>query len=136
MLKTGPVKMSTIARERTARADCLDWQPTEEQEQISVIEWRDLMVNRFPELRLLIHVPNGGWRSKSEAVRLQRMGVKPGVSDLFLPVARGGYHGIWIEAWLDDMNAEGYLALRADGAEQACDQLFKYLTVGGTNKND
>lgn len=141
-MQGGPIKMSIIAEERLKRRDELAWQPTEEQEQMAVIEWRDLMVYQFPELRLLIHIGNGGWRSKPEAVRFKKMGVHPGVSDLFLPVARDGFHGLWIEMkrkkggklspdqkqWIEDMTAEHYLAVRADGAEQACEILYKYLT--------
>ena len=117
------------------------YQPTEEQEQAAVIEWRDLMLPQFPELEDLIHIPNGGWRSKSEAVRLKKIGVKPGVSDLFLPSPVGKYHGLWIEMkrqqggrlrpdqkdWLDRMNRKGYLALRADGAEEAGELIYRYL---------
>ena len=134
--------MSTIAKRRTTVEAGLDWQPSEEQEQIAVFEWVNIMINQYPELKYLHHCPNGGLRSKSEAVRFKRLGVKAGVSDLFLPVARGGFHGLWIELkrqhggklsaeqkeWLDGMMQEGYYAVRADGAEQACDIIYKYLT--------
>ena len=116
-------------------------QPTEEQEQAYVIQWRDLMVNQVPELSLLVHIPNGGLRSKPEAVRFKRLGVKPGVSDLMLPVARNGYHGLWIEMkrqhdgklskpqkeWIDDMRKQGYKAERANGADEAIAILQEYL---------
>lgn len=115
--------------------------PTEEQEQAYVIQWRDLMVNQVPELSLLVHIPNGGLRSKPEAVRFKRLGVKPGVSDLMLPVARNGYHGLWIEMkrqhdgklskpqkeWIDDMRKQGYKAERANGADEAIAILEEYL---------
>ena len=119
------------------------YQPTEEQEQAAVIQWRDLMIGRFPCLKNLIHIPNGGLRSKSEAVRFKRLGVRAGVSDLFLPVARKGYHGLWIEMkrqkggklskdqkeWINDMFEQGYLAVRCDGAEEAIGMLERYLRV-------
>lgn len=134
--------MAKIASERIKRQELTDWQPSEEQEQIVVIEWRDLMLPQFPDLKWLIHIPNGGLRSKTEAVRFKRLGVRAGVSDLLLPVARCGYHGLWVEMkrrqggrlspdqkdWIDGMNAQHYLALRADGAEEACEILYKYLT--------
>ena len=134
--------MSVIAGERLKRQDGLQWQPSEEQEQMAVIEWRDLMVNQFPELKLLIHIGNGEWRHPATAAKLKRMGVKAGVSDLFLPVARGGWHGLWVEMkrrkggtlspaqkdWIEDMTEQHYMAVRADGAEEACDVIYRYLT--------
>ena len=69
--------------------------PTEEQEQRLLLAWA-ARTGR-PELRLLHAIPNGGKRLKSEAARLQAMGVKPGVPDLCLPVPRGKYHGLYIE---------------------------------------
>jgi hypothetical protein len=144
MTEGGPIKMSIIAKRRTVGEAGLQWQPTEEQEQAAVIEWRDLMAVQFPALEDLIHIPNGGLRSKSEAVRFKRLGVRPGVSDLFLPEPVGKYHGLWVEMkrqeggklspaqkdWLDRMNRKGYLAVRANGAEEACDIIYKYLTEG------
>lgn len=134
--------MSIIAKRRTVTEAGTFWQPTEEQEQIAVMEWVVLMEKQFPELALLFHVGNGGLRSKPEAVRFKRMGVKPGVPDLFLPVARGGWHGLFVElkrqhggrlsedqkAWIDALTDQHYLAVRADGAEMACDIIYKYLT--------
>lgn len=115
--------------------------PTEEQEQAYVIQWKEIMINQYPELRRLIHIPNGGLRSKTEAVRLKRVGVKAGVSDLFFASPHGGYHGLWIEMkrqhdgklsrpqkeWLEDMRAAGYMAERADGADEAIEILERYL---------
>lgn len=117
------------------------YSPTEDQEQTAVIQWSEVMANQLPELRLLYHVPNGGFRIKSEASRFKRLGVKSGVPDLCLPVARHGYHGLYIEMkrktggrlrddqkqWIDDLYAEGYLAVRCDGADAAIDVLQRYL---------
>lgn len=46
---------------------------------------------------LLFAIPNGGGRSKATAGRLKAEGVKAGVSDLFLSVARKGVHGLFVE---------------------------------------
>lgn len=47
--------------------------------------------------RMLFAVPNGGSRNKAEAVSLLGQGVVPGVSDLILLEARGGYGALCIE---------------------------------------
>ena len=52
---------------------------------------------QWPELELMHHIPNGGSRNKIEAARLKGQGVKAGIPDVFLPVAKGGYHGLYIE---------------------------------------
>lgn len=100
----------------------------------------------MPELRLLYACPNGGYRNKITASRMHAEGVAPGVPDLDLPVARGGYHGLRIElkrpaedghpkgvlsydqkVWLDELNAEGYKAIVAFGWVDAAEQILEYL---------
>ena len=57
----------------------------------------------IPELKWLHHIPNGGGRgdsAKSAMIRggqLKAEGVKAGVADLFLPVRRGQWPGLYIE---------------------------------------
>jgi hypothetical protein len=98
----------------------------------------------MPEIApYLIHVPNGGSRANHfEGWRLKRMGVRKGVSDLFLALPRGGFHGLWIEykaeppndaplsapqqEWLDMMAAQGYDAHCCRGIEQAIETLRRY----------
>ena len=71
--------------------------PTEAQEQAALMQWLAYAEMRHPELRLLHHIPNGGGRNPIEARHLKEQGVKAGIPDLFLPCARGGYHGLYIE---------------------------------------
>lgn len=134
--------MSAIAKRRIITQAGIEWQPTEEQEQAAVIEWKELMMAQFPELRWLYHVPNGGERHPAVAAKMKAQGVEPGVPDLDLPVARCGYHGLRIEMkrqkggrlspaqkeWIDGLNANGYLAVVACGAEEACEIIYNYIT--------
>ena len=115
---------------------------TEEEEQAAVIEWAVWMEKQLPELHLLFHIPNGAERHPAGAAKLKKAGVKPGVPDLFLPVARGGFHGLWIEMkrrkggrvsdeqkqWLADLEGEMYRCFVAHGAKEACDEIYRYLT--------
>ena len=70
---------------------------SEDTEQINVVSWANWNMNRYPELRWLFHVPNGGSRNKQEAVKFKQMGVKAGVSDLCLPYPKGSYCGLFAE---------------------------------------
>ena len=138
----GPTKMSIVANRVVATKAVLEWQPSEEQEQAAVFEWAMLMERQLPELALLYHCPNGGDRHPAVAAKLKALGVKKGVPDLFLPVARGGWHGLYVElkrkkggklsedqkAWLEALTDQKFMAVRADGAEQACDIIYRYLT--------
>lgn len=93
-----------------------------------------------PALRLLYAVPNGGDRNKIVAAKMKREGVKPGVPDYALPVARGGFHGLYIELksmtgsasreqkrWVADLRAEGYRAEVCRGWEAAWAVLREYI---------
>lgn len=117
--------------------------PTEEDEQIAVFDWIACAENQYPALKLCFHIANGGKRTITEAKRFKAMGVKAGVPDLFLPVPRGRYHGLWIEMkrtqdgkvsenqkwWIGALNSLGYSAQVAYGAEQAIRQLEEYLNL-------
>ncbi len=70
----------------------------ERAEQVAVIKWADGNAQlKWPELALLHSVPNGGDRNFIVACKLKGEGLRRGVPDLHLPVARGGYHSLWIE---------------------------------------
>lgn len=68
-------------------------QPTEAEEQTALFTW----AGYHKSLEWMFAVPNGGTRNAREAKNLKRQGVKAGVSDIFVPVPRGGYHGLFIE---------------------------------------
>jgi hypothetical protein len=52
----------------------------------------------YPNIRqLTFHIPNGGKRTKLEAIRLRAQGVTAGVPDIFCAFASGEYHGLFIE---------------------------------------
>lgn len=70
---------------------------SEDTEQIQVMEWAAAASCRYPELKWLYHIPNGGTRDSREAIKLKRMGVKRGVSDIHLPFPHGRYHSLYIE---------------------------------------
>lgn len=115
--------------------------PSESAEQQMLFRWADLQLQKYPELRLMFHIPNGGSRRKSEAGRFRAEGVKAGVPDIFLPVARKGYHGIFIEmkrtkggrvsdnqeAWKTELERQGFAAFVCQGFEEAKDAIIAYL---------
>lgn len=114
--------------------------PTEDEEQTWLFSWAKISAIKYPELDLMYHIPNGGMRKKSEAVRFRAMGVKSGVPDICLPVARGGYHGMYIElkaldgrpsenqnTWLSALEKQGYYAVVIYGGDSAAQVIADYL---------
>ena len=123
--------------------------PTEDEEQIALFDWAALQTGKYPELDNMFHIPNGGKRGKAEAGIFKAMGVKPGVSDVFLPAVRvmpcGGYikyySGLFIEMkrktggtvsakqkdWLCKMRGAGYAAEVCEGWNQARKIILDYL---------
>ena len=125
--------------------------------QVAVITWAGLNAGRWPCLHLLFSVPNGaaygggmktlksGRSIPVAAIRAHRMkaeGLRPGVPDLCLPVARGGFHGLFLELktktgrlrpeqalWLDALRDEGYRAEVAHGLDEAVEVLRSYVSA-------
>lgn len=116
----------------------------EAHEQVALFRWiEDAARYQYPELNLLYHIPNGGKRNAAEAAHLKQQGVKAGVPDLFLPVARGKWHGLYIEMkvgnnkptekqkdWITALREQGYVVEVCYGYRQAAEVLVQYLTLG------
>lgn len=115
---------------------------SEDTEQIAVIQWAQYAVNRYPELKWLHHIPNGGSRNRLEAVKLKQMGVRAGVSDLCLPYPKGMYCGLYIEMkfgnnrqqetqkeFLRDMAEAGHFVATCYSAEEAVKVIEEYLQL-------
>ena len=122
--------------------------PTEDVEQVQLFTWAQYMSGKYPELELMYHIPNGGKRSKAEAGRFKAMGVKSGVPDIFIPCARGGYFGCYIEMkrakggtvsanqkkWIEALKEQGYFVVVAYGMEQAAKYIEEYMKKSKTKE--
>jgi len=99
----------------------------EEIMQASVISAADLRGNQDERWKYLYHVPNGGDRDPRVGAKMKRQGVRRGVPDLCLPIARpavngfAAYHGLYLELkcrkqplsedqerWLQFLRDQGY----------------------------
>lgn len=119
---------------------------TEHQEQKALFEWAEAQKGKWPELRLLFAIPNAGGytggygRNVARVLSMLAEGVKPGVPDICLPVARGQYHGLFIElktekgkatsiqqAWILALREEGYCTAIRHGWPAAASLIEKYL---------
>ena len=108
----------------------------EDELQIAVIEYCEL--RGIP----VVHIPNEGERSVTYGALLKRMGMKRGFPDLFFPIARRGFHGLFIEMktdkgklsedqrkWLTELSKEGYLCRVCRSLEAVIDILSQYYSL-------
>lgn len=112
----------------------------EHQHAKKVAQWAKIHACKYPELELLYAIPNGGQRHIAVAAKLKAEGVKRGVPDYCLPVARGRYNGLYLELkapggrvtveqnwWIDKLEDQGYAAGVCYGADEAIRILETYL---------
>lgn len=115
---------------------------SEHEEQVALMEWAAYQANAAPELGLLFAIPNGGDRHPAVAAKLKAEGVKAGVPDLMLPVARGPYHGAFVELkvgrnrphaaqleWIERLRRQGYYAVVCHGFDEARQAIEDYLSL-------
>ena len=123
----------------------------EAQHQRALIQWAQIArLPAAPDIEpdamladYLFAIPNGGKRDAREAALMKAEGVKAGVSDLMLPIARHGAHGLWVEmkagdgsensnqrAWRRRMALAGYRAVVCRGWMEAREALTEYLGIG------
>lgn len=132
-----------IQSKKIARSKKFNRVPTEDQEQMTVMSWAHR--TKFKDGRLsdyLFHIPNGGSRNIIEATKLKKMDVKAGVPDLQLIIPNGQVHGLWIELkaqkgklqpsqkiMIQRLEAQGYLCKVCFGADEAINEIKKYLML-------
>ena len=121
-----------------------EYVPTESEEQQLIFQWAAVMESRVPELKLLHHIPNGGYRARATAARMKLEGVKAGVPDICLPVPRKSCCGLYIELkkrdhsnrpsknqdwWIDQLKGQGYHVCVAYGSDEAIAVIREYLGI-------
>ena len=111
--------------------------------QIKLFNWAESVKDFVPELKMMYHVPNEGKRQQGTGAILKAAGLRKGVPDIVLPVARQGYHGLYIELkfgknkptreqelYLQALRNAGYQSAVAYGFEQAREIIRHYLRRG------
>ena len=112
--------------------------PTESEEQEALFAW--CLANGID----MVHIPNERKCTAYVAGQLLRQGMRKGFPDNFIPIARGGFHGLFIELkrakkslskkspeqreWVKKLNAAGYKAVFCYGAEEAKKVISEYIS--------
>ena len=113
---------------------------SEDQAQAAIFSWARWQQSKHPALKSMYHAANEGKRSRAAGANLKRQGMKPGVSDICLPYAAGGYNNLYIElkvgnnkasdaqlAFIDTINEIGGKALVVYEADNAIEVITAYL---------
>jgi hypothetical protein len=114
---------------------------SENEIQASFFYFCDVWLNKYPELELLHSIPNGSHKSRS-AQKIHKMtGLKSGVPDVCLPVARCGFNGFYIEFksakgrlsltqkwWHQKLADQGYLVTTCHSVEDAINITLAYVS--------
>lgn len=117
--------------------------PTESEEQEALFAW--CLANGIE----MVHIPNERKCTAFVAGQLLRQGMRKGFPDNFIPIARGGFHGLFIELkrakkslskkspeqreWVKKLNKAGYKAVFCYGAEEAKKVISEYLSPWESN---
>lgn len=129
---------------------------SEDSQQMALFAWAALNVGKYPALKWLYAIPNGGFRHIAEAAKFVATGTRAGVPDICLPCAvrqrwdkiypDGSYHGCYIELkkakrrteknggctqeqldYLEYLTGAGYYCKVCYSWEEARDVLVNYL---------
>lgn len=136
-----PYVVHISAKGKRMKPDDLAKSGTEDGHQMALFCWVHQHVATTPELNLLFAIPNGGARNPATAAKLKATGTKKGVSDMMLPVARHGKHGLFLElkklkdgressdqiAWGAAVRGEGYAYCCCKGWRAAAHALIQWL---------
>lgn len=125
---------------------------SEHDEQVGLFNWLKEAEIAYPDLRYAFAIPNGaalaartsgGKRFSLQAMKLKAEGLKPGVPDLFIPIPRPPYHGLFIEMkfgrnkaseeqldFLTGLKSLGYRTCICWSEVEAVNEVCSYLGIG------
>jgi len=117
--------------------------PTELAEQQVIFAWAKFHEQKHPELKLLHSTLNGIRLPIGLAVKAKKSGNKPGCPDIYLDVAKRGYHGLRMELkrsrggqlsqdqiwWIEMLRDQGYCVEVPKGANEAITYICDYLDM-------
>ena len=105
---------------------------SEHMEQAALVMW---FRRAYPDT-LIFAIPNGGMRSKSQAMKLKVEGVVPGIPDLFVPEwklwiemkkVKGGKISPEQQGMIDYLQSVGYYVIVGLGAEDARRKISQFI---------
>lgn len=111
-------------------------------EQIEHIKLMDWVRSKSHIHPFVFHIGNERKTSVQQGKLLKRMGIKAGVSDLFIGIPRGEWHGMFLELkagknkptkaqelFMQDFASQGYYCVWCQGFEEAKKLILEYVEI-------
>lgn len=108
--------------------------------------WINQNIQDFPILGCIFHIPNGlHTKNFGMIIQMKKMGMLSGVWDVFIPISKNNYCGLWIEfkreginkrlseeqkkfrSLIEDNSSRPYKFLVCDSSENAISETKDYL---------
>ena len=134
-----PMHESPFARTRKAARERKPRVDREHAEAVALMQLVRMHEARWPALRWLAAVPNGGARNKVAGAKRKAEGVRRGVPDYLWPQRSGSYIGLALELkakggrldpaqrdWLAHLESQGWRCVVAYGADEAWAAIREY----------
>lgn len=117
---------------------------TEYSEQVSLMQQCNMNLIKYPELKWIHAIQNQGHGDTIRGARNRAAGIKKGIADLFLPVKRDIYSGLYVElkkrgqitklskeqkGFRDFSREQGFAWMVADSWETAWSGIQQYLNL-------
>lgn len=113
---------------------------SEHSEQVRIFQWANLMQIKHPELKYMFSTLNGVRLSIGSAKKAKNSGNKKGVPDIFLPLPKNNYSGLFIELkikggvvkpeqkdYIKFLKSVGYCAEVIYGSDDAISLIQSYI---------
>lgn len=112
----------------------------EDAEQQALFQYAALQQD--PSWQMMFAIPNGGRRWINTALKMKATGLKAGIPDIFLPVARTPWNGLFIEmkslkgsvapnqkVWHQLLREQDYRVAVCKGCDAAIEVITEYLNT-------
>lgn len=115
---------------------------SEHGDQVYLFTFIEMYKDRYPDLKGVFAIPNGGLRTKFQGKWLVDEGMRKGVPDVMCIKSVGEFRGLVIEMkfgknkqtkeqkeWQDQFEQNGWLYLVCKSGDEAIRKLFDYLRI-------
>lgn len=122
---------NSIKKTKAVTPEQLAKSGSEDGEQAALFCWAALSVGKYPALKWLYAIPNGGFRHIAEAAKFVATGTRAGVPDICLPAKSASFNKVQYPACYIELKIEKRRNSKNGGCTQEQLDYLEYLTSAG-----